>query len=121
MSCALHSSTLNLGGGRKSMSSGSNSSSKRSWPVKSSIGLRSRKVSARPRSRNQANEARWTAIRSGRGRTSSRLANENRSRVEARDAKAYSSKRERGGSTGARQQSRQKRGTRQGRHGNRSV
>src|SRR5258708_37848460 len=91
MSFSLHSSTLNLGGGRKSMSSGSNSSSRRKVPVKSSIGLMSRKVSAMPRSRNQAKESRWMEMRSGRGRTSSRLANEKRSRVVGRDAKVYSS------------------------------
>ena len=47
--------------------------------MKSSIGLMSEKASARPRSRNQRKESRWTETRSGRARTSSRLAKENRS------------------------------------------
>src|SRR4051794_31947304 len=98
MSLALHSSTEYLGGGRRSMSSGSNSRSSRSSPVKSSIGLMSRKVSARPRSRNHWNESRWMAIRSGRGRTSSRFANEKRSRVAERDGKSLTpQKGEKGG------------------------
>src|SRR3954462_5404430 len=41
-------------------------------------------VSDRPRSRNQSNEARWIAIRSGRGKTWSRLAKEKRSRATER-------------------------------------
>ena len=41
MSFSLHSSTENFGGGRRSASVGSNSSSRLSWPVKSSIGLMS--------------------------------------------------------------------------------
>ena len=41
MSFSLHSSTVNFGGGRRSGSVGSNSSSRLSWPVKSSIGLMS--------------------------------------------------------------------------------
>ena len=91
MSFSLHSSTGNLGGGRRSGSVGSNSSSRRSWPVKSSIGLMSAKVSARPWSRNQWNESRWMAMRSGSGRTSSRLANEKRSGLWTVKATVYSS------------------------------
>ena len=53
MSFSLHSSTVNFGGGRRSSSSGSNSSSSCSVSVKSLMGLMSRKVSARPSSRNQ--------------------------------------------------------------------
>src|ERR1700722_13873983 len=79
MSFSLHSSTENFGCGRRSTSPGSNSSSRLSWPVKSSIGLMSAKASARPRSRNQRKESRCTETRSGRARTSSRLAKENRS------------------------------------------
>ena len=56
MSFSLHSSTENFGSGRRSSSSGSNSSSSWSVSVKSLIGLMSRKVSARPFSRNQSNE-----------------------------------------------------------------
>src|SRR5579883_2923742 len=92
MSFSLQSSTENLGGGRRSGSSGSNSSSRRSCPVKSSIGLMSRKVSASPFSRNQRNESRWMAIRSGSGSTSSRLAKEKRSGLTEREGKAYSSR-----------------------------
>src|SRR3954469_15604110 len=87
MSFSLHSSTVNLGGGRRSGSLASNSSSSRSWPVKSSMGLISRNVSARWTSRNFLNESRCTAIRSGSGRTSSRLAKENRSRATERAGK----------------------------------
>src|SRR5580658_5754519 len=79
MSFSLHSSSWNFGGGRRSGSDGSYSSSRLSWPVKSSIGLMSANASARPLSKNQRNESRWMAIRSGRRRTSSRLANEKRS------------------------------------------
>src|ERR1019366_4520511 len=79
MSFSLHSSTENFGGGRRSGSVGSNSSSRLSWPVKSSIGLMSLNVSARPRSRNHWNESRWMATRSGNGKASSILANEKRS------------------------------------------
>src|SRR6202167_5207257 len=79
MSFSLHSSTENFGCGRRSTSPGSNSSSKLSWPVKSSMGLMSENASASPRSRNQRNESRWTETRSGRASTSSRLAKENRS------------------------------------------
>src|SRR3984957_2802634 len=79
MSFSLHSSTENFGWGRRSTSPGSNSNSRLSWPVKSSIGLMSENASASPRSRNQRNESRWTETRSGRARTSSRLAKENRS------------------------------------------
>src|SRR5580704_8276721 len=79
MSFSLHSSTENLGGGRRSGSAGSNSSSRLSCPVKSSIGLMSPKVSARPRSRNHWNESRWIATRSGSGSASSMLAKEKRS------------------------------------------
>ena len=81
MSFSLHSSTENLGGGRRSSSFGSNSSSSRSVSVKSLIGLMSRKVSASPLSRNQRNDSRWMAIRSGSGSASSRFANEYRSRM----------------------------------------
>ena len=53
MSFSLHSSTENFGGGRRSMSVGSNSRISLSEPEKSSIGLMSRNVSASPCSRNQ--------------------------------------------------------------------
>src|SRR5579863_7064783 len=87
MSFALHSSMENFGGGRRSGSLESNSSSRRSWPVKSSIGLMSAKVSARPSDSNQSKESRWTATRSGNVSTSSKLANEKRSGVRERDGK----------------------------------
>src|SRR5579875_767128 len=91
MSFSLHSSTENLGGGRRSGSSGSNSKINLSWPEKSSIGLMSRKASASPLSRNHLKESRCTEIRSGSGRTSSRLAKLSRSRCAGRDAdKDYS-------------------------------
>ena len=77
MSFSLHSSTENFGGGRRSGSVGSNSSSRLSWPVKSSIGLMSLNVSASPRSRNHWKESRWMATRSGNGRASSMLAKKN--------------------------------------------
>src|SRR5579875_1793912 len=73
MSFSLHSSTENLGGGRRSGSFGSNSSSRLSWPVMSS------NASARPLSKNHWKESRWTAIRSGSGRASSMLAKDTRS------------------------------------------
>src|ERR1700688_580110 len=79
MSFSLHSSSGNLGGGRRSGSDGSYSSSRLSWPVKSSIGLMSANASARPLSKNHRKESRWMAMRSGNRRTSSRLANEKRS------------------------------------------
>src|ERR1035438_10877944 len=79
MSFALHSSIENLGGGRRSGSVGSKSSFRLSWSVKSSIGLMSPNVSARPRSRNHWKESRWMATRSGSGSASSMLANEKRS------------------------------------------
>src|ERR1700683_2449401 len=79
MSFSLHSSSWNLGGGRRSGSDGSYSSSRLNWPVKSSMGLMSANASARPLSKNQRNESRWMAMRSGKRRTSSRLANEKRS------------------------------------------
>jgi hypothetical protein len=66
MSFSLHSSTENFGGGRRSSSSGSNSSSRRSVPEKSSIGLMSRKVSARPVASSHSKESRWMEMRSGR-------------------------------------------------------
>src|SRR5947209_2688460 len=91
MSFSLQSSTENFGGGRRSGSDASNSSSRRSWPVKSSMGLMSRNVSASPLSRNQRNESRWTALRSGSGRTSPRLEKENRSRVTGRDGTSLNS------------------------------
>src|SRR6202790_3369927 len=87
MSFSLHSSTVNLGGGRRSGSSGSNSRISFNDPEKSSMGLMSRKVSANPFSRNQRKESRCIEIRSGSGRTSSKLANENRSRVTGREGK----------------------------------
>src|SRR5438477_12369192 len=87
MSFSLHSSTENFGGGRRSTSVGSNSSSRRSCPVKSSIGLMSRNVSASPLSRNHWNESRWTATRSGSGSTSLRFAKEKRSLVVVRAGK----------------------------------
>src|SRR5579864_5270700 len=85
MSFSLHSSSWNLGGGRRSGSDGPYSSSRLSWPVKSSIGLMSANASARPLSKNQRNESRWMAIRSGRRNTSSRFANEKRSGLFDRD------------------------------------
>src|SRR5579871_3734107 len=90
MSFSLHSSTENLGGGRRSWSVGSNSRMSLREPEKSSIGLMSRNASARPLSRNHWKESRCTEIKSGSGRTSSRFANENRSRVSGRDGKDYS-------------------------------
>ena len=48
MSFSLHSSTVNFGGGRRSSSFGSNSSSSDRVSVKSRIGLMSRNASARP-------------------------------------------------------------------------
>src|SRR5580658_8272890 len=101
MSFSLHSSTENFGGGRKSWSVGSNSRMSLSEPEKSSIGLMSRKASAKPLSRNHWKESRCTEIRSGSGRTSSRFANEKRSRVTGRDGKDYSL--EDAGANGARQ------------------
>src|SRR3974390_422012 len=80
MSFSLHSSTENFSGGRRSWSVGSNSRMSLRDPEKSSMGLMSRKVSARPSSRNHRKESRCTAMRSGSGRTSSRLAKEKRSR-----------------------------------------
>ena len=65
MSFSLHSSTENLGGGRRSSSFGSKSSSSIKVSVKSLMGLMSRNVSASPSSRNQRKDSRWTAIRSG--------------------------------------------------------
>src|SRR6266851_3427948 len=87
MSFSLHSSTVNFGGGRRSWSSGSNSSSSRRVPVKSSIGLMSRKVSARPFWRKDWNDPRWISMRSGMGWTSSRFAKEKRSGVMEREGK----------------------------------
>src|SRR5579875_59691 len=92
MSFSLHSSTENLGGGRRSWSVGSNSSTSLSEPEKSSMGLMSRKASDRPLSRNHWKESRCTEMRSGSGKTSSRLAKEKRSRVTGRDDKDYSSR-----------------------------
>src|SRR6516162_1871783 len=85
MSFSLHSSTENFGGGRRSASVGSNSSSRLNCPVKSSIGLMSLKASARPLSRNHWNESRWMAIRSGSGRASLILAKETRSGLRDRE------------------------------------
>ncbi len=76
MSFSLHSSTPNFGGGHRSSSLGSNSSSRRSDPLKSSMGLMSRNVSVRPWERNHSNDDVWTEVRSGRVRTSSKFANE---------------------------------------------
>src|SRR5579864_509276 len=85
MSFSLHSSTENFGGGRRSASDGSNSSSRLSWPVKSSMGLMSLNASARPLSRNHWNESRWIAIRSGSGRASLMFAKETRSGLRDRE------------------------------------
>src|SRR5271166_6891506 len=85
MSFSLHSSTENFGGGRRSGSVGSNSSSRLSWPVKSSIGLMSLNASARPLLRNHRKESRWMAMRSGKGRASSMLAKETRSGLRDRE------------------------------------
>src|SRR5438105_4502302 len=82
MSFSLHSSSEYFGGSN----SGSASSSFRE-PVKSSIGEMSVRVSAIPSSRNQVNESRCTATRSGSGMTSRSFANEKRRRA-ARRAKA---------------------------------
>src|SRR5579863_6642694 len=87
MSFSLHSSTENFGGGRRSMSFGSNSRISFREPEKSSMGLMSRNVSASPWSRNHLKESRWMEMRSGSGRTSSRLAKEKRSRDAERDGK----------------------------------
>ena len=76
MSFSLHSSTENLGGGRRSSSKGSNSSSSCSASEKSLIGLMSRNVFASPSLRNHSKLERWTAIRSGSSSGSTRLANE---------------------------------------------
>src|ERR1700735_1240068 len=78
MSFSLHSSTENFGGGRRSASVGSNSSSRLSCPVKSSIGLMSLKASANPLSRNHWKESRWIEMRSGSGSASSMLAKDTR-------------------------------------------
>ena len=58
MSFSLHSSTENFGGGRRSWSLGSNSKMSLSEPEKSSMGLMSRKASAKPLSRNHWKESR---------------------------------------------------------------
>src|SRR5579862_1786817 len=103
MSFALQSSIENFGSGRRSTSVGSKSSFRRSWPVKSSIGLMSAKVSASPRLRNQPNESRWTATRSGSSRTSSRFAKEKRSGVRKRDGnRSLLANANRAGSAGSR-------------------
>src|SRR5262245_39492625 len=81
MSFSLHSSTENLGGGRRSSSSGSNSNSSCRVSVKSLMGEISANVSFRPSWRNQSKDFRWIAIRSGSGRASSMFANEYRSRM----------------------------------------
>jgi hypothetical protein len=47
-SFSLHSSTMNLGGGRKIRVTRVNLRSSRSWPAKASIGLMSRNASSRP-------------------------------------------------------------------------
>src|SRR6266508_5047865 len=80
MSFSLHSSTENLGGGRRSSSNGSNSSSSCSDSEKSLIGLMSRNVLAKPSFKNHSKLDRWMAMRSGSSRGSTRLANEYRSR-----------------------------------------
>ena len=85
MSFSLQSSSVNLGGGRRSSSFGSNSSSRESVSVTSVIGLRSEKVPDRPCSTSQSNDSICTAIRSGSSRTSSRLPNEYLSRTRGRD------------------------------------
>src|SRR5215216_2754797 len=91
MSFSLHSSTENLGGGRRSSSVGSNSSSSWSVSLKSLMGEMSRKVSASPWSRNQSKLSRWMAMRSGSSSGSARLANEYRSRMVERAGNGYSS------------------------------
>src|SRR5579875_3236146 len=97
MSFSLHSSTENLGGGRRSASVGSNSSSRLSWPVKSSIGLMSSNASARPLSKNHWNESRWMAIKSGRGSASSMLAKDTRSGLRDRGDNGHPPRGFRGG------------------------
>ena len=59
MSFSLHSSTENLGGGRRSSSNGSNSSSSCRDSEKSLIGLMSRNVLASPSLRNHSKLDRW--------------------------------------------------------------
>src|SRR5690625_4460565 len=81
MSRSLHSSTVNLGGGRRSSSVGSNSSSRFRVSLKSVIGEMSRNVSASPFSRNHSKDSLWMAMRSGRDKASSRVANEYLSRM----------------------------------------
>ena len=76
MSLSLHSSIVNFGGGHRSSSVGSNSSSNESVSLKSVMGLRSRNVSATPSALNHSNDFRWMSMRWGSGRTSSRLPNE---------------------------------------------
>src|SRR6202790_4245539 len=122
MSFSLHSSTVNLGGGRRSGSSGSNSRISFNDPEKSSIGLMSRKVSANPFSRNHRKESRCIEIRSGSGRTSSKLANENRSRVTGREGKGLLLKQGGCESRQGARRSRQNDGMREaGEHGNMPV
>ena len=75
MSRSRHSSSECFGGSKTW-----SASSSFSWPVKSSIGEMSRRTSATPSSRNHSNDLRWTAMRSGRARTSRSLPNEKRSR-----------------------------------------
>src|ERR1700731_3646011 len=117
MSFSLHSSTENFGGGRRSASVGSNSRISLSDPEKSSMGLMSRKVSARPCSRNHLKESRWMEMRSGSGRTSSRLAKEKRSRETGRDGKGLLLKQ---GGCGCRAGARQLAAERQGAQGGRA-
>ena len=74
-----HSSTVNLGTGRRSGSSGSNSKRSSSCPEKSVIGLMSSNAFASPCNKNELKLSRWTAIRSGSGSVSSKSANEKRS------------------------------------------
>src|SRR5215212_5137109 len=91
MSFSLHSSTENLGGGRRSSSVGSNSSSSCNVSLKSLMGEMSRNVSARPWLRNHSKLSRWMAMRSGSWSGSARLANEYRSRMVERAGNGYSS------------------------------
>jgi hypothetical protein len=77
MSFSLHSSTVNLGGGRRSSSFGSNSSSSWRVSVKSLIGEMSRKACRPgPCSRNQLERLSLDGDQIGSSRTSSRFANE---------------------------------------------
>src|SRR4051812_5618253 len=97
MSFSRHSDSEYFGGSN----SWSASSSLR-VPVKSSIGEMSERTSATPSSRNQSNDLRWTAMRSGRGWTSRSLANEKRSRGAVRGTDTTPSAEQTGGDRRAR-------------------